>query len=222
MLPSLVAEELRASLTSFLGTTFALADEDVRAELERFIGDEEQGVFRGPFVRLRLPSRPAQDGWQNQLGFVPRGFPPHRHQAEAWRRLSSLHRPPQPTLVTTGTGSGKTESFLVPLLDHCWRNSHVRGIKALVLYPMNALANDQARRIAALVHDHPDELGGVRVGLYTGDSPDSSAMSEGSVIGNRYELRSNPPDILLTNYKMLDMLLLRSEDRPLFEGAGHS
>jgi ATP-dependent helicase YprA (DUF1998 family) len=222
MLPSLVAEELRVSLTSFLGTTFALADEDVRAELERFIGDEEHGVFRGPFVRLRLPFRPAQDGWQDRLGFVPHGFTPHRHQAEAWERLSSLHHPPQPTLVTTGTGSGKTESFLVPLLDHCRRNSHVRGIKALVLYPMNALANDQARRIAGLVHDHPDELGGVRVGLYTGDSPDSSAMSEGSVIGNRYELRSNPPDILLTNYKMLDMLLLRSEDRPLFEGAGHS
>ena len=59
MLPSLVAEELRASLTSFLGTTFALADEDVRAELERFIADEEHGVFRGPFVRLRLPFRPA-------------------------------------------------------------------------------------------------------------------------------------------------------------------
>ncbi|MCZ2859984.1 DEAD/DEAH box helicase [Blastococcus sp. VKM Ac-2987] len=218
----MVAEELRASLTSFLGTTFALADEDVRAELERFIADEQHGVFRGPYVRLRLPFRPAQDGWQDQLGFVPHGFTPHRHQAEAWQRLSSLHHPPRPTLVTTGTGSGKTESFLVPLLDHCRRSGHVRGIKAIVLYPMNALANDQARRIAGLVHDHPDELGGVRVGLYTGDSPDSSTMSEGAVIGNRYELRSNPPDILLTNYKMLDMLLLRSEDKALFEGAGQS
>src|SRR3954453_12712730 len=108
MLPSLVAEELRASLTSFLGTTFALADEDVRAELERFIADEEHGVFRGPFVRLRLPFRPAEDGWQDLLGFVPPGFPPPRHQAEAWQRLSSLRPPPQPTLVTTGTGSGKT------------------------------------------------------------------------------------------------------------------
>lgn len=222
MLPSLVAEELRSSLTSFLGTTFALADDDVRAELERFIADEQQGVFRGPYVRLRLPFRPAAPGWRDVLGFVPRDFTPHRHQAQAWERLSSLTGTPQPTLVTTGTGSGKTESFLVPLLDHCRRHSHTRGIKALVLYPMNALANDQARRIAAMVHAHPDELGGMRVGLYTGDSPDTSAMAEDGVIGNRHELRKNPPDILLTNYKMLDMLLLRSEDSALFEGAGQA
>jgi ATP-dependent helicase YprA (DUF1998 family) len=222
MLPSLVAEELRSSLTSFLGTTFALADDDVRAELEQFIADEETGVFRGPFVRLRLPFRPAADGWQELLEFVPPGFTPHRHQAEAWRRLSSRGRVPQPTLVTTGTGSGKTESFLVPILDHCRRNQRVRGIKALVLYPMNALANDQARRVADMIHRHPDQLGGVRVGLYTGDSPGGSTMTADAVIGDRYELRSNPPDILLTNYKMLDMLLLRGEDAPLFEDAGES
>src|SRR4051812_39187509 len=219
MLPSLVAEELRATLTSFLGTTFALADDDVRAELERFIADDEHGVFRGPYVRLRLPFRAAAEGWRDALGFTPAGFVPHRHQAEAWRRLSSQQHVPEPTIVTTGTGSGKTESFLVPLLDHARRNAGVRGIKALVLYPMNALANDQARRIAALVHAHPEELGGVRVGLYTGDSPDTTEMTETDVIGNRYELRNNPPDILLTNYKMLDMLQLRSEDKRLFEGA---
>lgn len=222
MLPSLVADELRTSLTSFLGTTFALADDDVRAELERFIADDAQGVFRGPYVRLRLPFRPAAAGWQDLLDFVPRDFTPHRHQAQAWERLSSLHHTPEPTLVTTGTGSGKTEGFLVPLLDHCQRHHRVRGVKALVLYPMNALANDQARRIAAMVHNHSAQLGGVRVGLYTGDSPDASGMTEGGVIGNRHELRKNPPDILLTNYKMLDMLLLRSEDSPLFEGAGES
>src|ERR1035437_3648942 len=134
MLPSLVVEELRASLTSFLGTTFALVDDDVRAELERFIADEQQGVFRGPYVRLRLPFHEASAGWRDLLGFVPRDFTPHRHQAQAWERLSSLTGTPQPTLVTTGTGSGKTESFLVPLLDHCRRHSSTRGIKALVLW----------------------------------------------------------------------------------------
>ena len=110
MLPSLVAEDLRASLTSFLGTTFALADDDVRAELERFLADPEDGVFRGPFVRLRLPFRPADDAWRQHLDWVPDGFTPHRHQAEAWMRLASRDRMPQPTLVTTGTGSGKTEA----------------------------------------------------------------------------------------------------------------
>ncbi|MGH3528257.1 MAG: DEAD/DEAH box helicase, partial [Pseudonocardiaceae bacterium] len=223
MLPSLVAEDLRASLTSFLGTTFALGDDDVRAELERFVADPEHGVFRGPFVCLRLPFRPADDEWRAHLDWSPRGFRPYRHQAQAWVRLASRDKVPRPTLVTTGTGSGKTESFLVPLLDHCRRQRRAgqRGIKALVLYPMNALANDQARRVAKLIHQH-QELGGVTVGLYTGDSDGGVAMTETSVIGDKYAMRRNPPDILLTNYKMLDMLLLRSEDTPLFANAGES
>ena len=221
MLPSLVAEDLRASLTSFLGTTFALGDDDVRAELERFVGDPQHGVFRGPFVRLRLPFRPAGDGWRAALDWSPRGFRPHRHQADAWMRLASRDRIPEPTLVTTGTGSGKTESFLIPLLEHCRRQRRAgqRGIKALVLYPMNALANDQARRIAKLVHEHVDELGPLTVGLYTGDSGGGIEMTATGVIGDRHVLRKSPPDILLTNYKMLDMMLLRSEDTSLFAGA---
>ncbi|MCA1673609.1 MAG: DEAD/DEAH box helicase, partial [Actinobacteria bacterium] len=115
------------------------------------------------------------------------------------------------------------ESFLVPLLEHCARQRRVgqQGIKALVLYPMNALANDQARRAATLVHQHK-ELTGVTVGLYTGDSDGGVGMSATSVIGDRYAMRRSPPDILLTNYKMLDMLLLRSEDTPMFANAAES
>lgn len=224
MLPSLVAEDLRNSLTSFLGTTFALADDDVRAELERFIGNPHDGVFRGPYVRLRTPFRPADDTWRDHLDWAPTDFHPHKHQADAWMRLGSRDRLPKPTLVTTGTGSGKTESFLIPLLEHC-RRERLRGrhgIKALVLYPMNALANDQARRIARLAHEHGDELGGVTVGLYTGDSGSADAMTETSVIESKHAMRQSPPDVLLTNYKMLDMLLLRSEDAPLFAHAGES
>jgi DEAD/DEAH box helicase domain-containing protein len=81
---------------------------------------------------------------------------PHQHQATAFERLA---RPAvvrrQPTLVTTGTGSGKTECFLYPILDHCARHAGSPGepgVKALILYPMNALASDQAGRIAELIH----------------------------------------------------------------------
>jgi ATP-dependent helicase YprA (DUF1998 family) len=87
---------------------------------------------------------------------------------------------------------------------------------------MNALANDQAQRIAKLVHDHRDELGGVNIGLYTGDSGTGTTMTETTVIEDRHAMRKNPPDVIFTNYKMLDMLLLRSEDQPLFRGAGDS
>ena len=222
MLPSLVAEDLQDSLTSFLGTTFALADDDVRTELERFIADPDDGVFRGPYVRLRTPFRPADDPWSSYLGWTPKDFRPHKHQAQAWMRLSSKDALPEPTLVTTGTGSGKTETFLIPLLEHCRRHQNQPGIKALVLYPMNALANDQARRIAKLVHDHRDQLGDITVGLYTGDSGSNTAMTPTTVVEDKHHMRQSPPDILLTNYKMLDMLLLRSEDTPLFRHAGES
>ncbi|MCB1637104.1 MAG: DEAD/DEAH box helicase, partial [Xanthomonadales bacterium] len=97
------------------------------------------------------------------------------------------------------------------------------GIKALVIYPMNALATDQARRIAELVASVP-AFAGLRVGLYVGGNTGNSASNSGegmvmtphAVITDRATLRKHPPDILLTNYKMLDYLMLRPMDRELW------
>jgi ATP-dependent helicase YprA (DUF1998 family) len=213
MLPSLIEGELRAALSEYLGTTFALADDDVRERLEAFLTDPADGIFRGPYVRLRLPFQQGEHGWQDTLDWAPPAFRPYRHQARAFHRLSSKHDRPSPILVTTGTGSGKTESFLIPVLDHCRRARAAgqQGIKALVLYPMNALANDQARRISAMIDENAAELGGVTWGLYTGDTTQQ-----------RRELRDNPPDVLLTNYKMLDFLLLRPEDASLWSASRDS
>ncbi|MGH3623088.1 MAG: hypothetical protein ACRDQ5_15050, partial [Sciscionella sp.] len=94
MLPSLIADELRAALASYLGTTFALADDDVRERLEAFLTEPTEGIFRGPYVRLRLPFQAARDGWRDALDWAPAGFRPYRHQAEAFRRLSSKHHRP--------------------------------------------------------------------------------------------------------------------------------
>ncbi|MFN8075130.1 MAG: DEAD/DEAH box helicase [Kineosporiaceae bacterium] len=223
MYPSLVAEDLRATLSEFLGATFALSDDDVRAELRRFLEHPTAGIFRGPFVRVRLPFRAADPAWRDHLEWAPTGFVPHRHQARAFARLDSRAGRPRPTLVTTGTGSGKTESFLLPVLDHARRHRAAgrRGLTAVLLYPMNALANDQARRLARLIHDEP-ALRGITAGLYTGDDGGSPTMTEDALIGDRHALRADPPDILLTNYKMLDYLLLRSDDNPLWAGAADS
>ncbi len=224
MLPSLISGELQRALREYLGTTFALADDDVRERLEAFLTDSADGIFRGPYVRLRLPFETADAGWQETLDWVPAGFKPYRHQAEAFRRLSSKHGRPVPTLVTTGTGSGKTESFLIPLLDHCRRArlAGQTGVKALLLYPMNALANDQARRIAAMIHENAAELGGLTAALYTGDSGTQNRMTAESLIEHRREIRDNPPDILLTNYKMLDFMLLRPEDAGVWSESAES
>ena len=60
---------------------------------------------------------------------------------------------PEPTLLTTGTGSGKTEAFLFPILDYCYKHRHDSGIKVIILYPMNALATDQAKRLAETIYE---------------------------------------------------------------------
>lgn len=224
MFPSLLAHELRDVVTRYLGTTFALADADARRTLEQFLSDRDTGLFRGPFLRTRLPFRGADPDWRAALDWAPDGFRPYRHQSLAFDRLSSKHGTPRPTLVTTGTGSGKTESFLIPLLDHCarLRAEGQAGIKALILYPMNALANDQASRIARIVEHNRERLGGVTAGLFTGDSGENRSMSPTGIIENRETLRAYPPDILLTNYKMLDYMLLRQRDADLWAGAEES
>lgn len=228
LLPSDEAANFRASLVDYLTTTFAFADEEAERELNRLLNDPAAGIFRGPYARLRMPFRPALDGWQELLGWTPE-HRPHAHQAEAWRRLTSRDlgdntAGPHPTLVTTGTGSGKTEAFLYPILDHVMRAKAAGqgGVKALILYPMNALANDQARRIAELISTVP-QLAGVRAALYTGQKgKESSRVTAEMLITSREAIRDEAPDILLTNYKMLDQLLLRREDRGIWRESAES
>lgn len=133
-------------------------------------------------------------------------------------------RRPEPTLVTTGTGSGKTEAFLYPILDHVLRAKRegVEGTKAVILYPMNALANDQAKRLAAILTSNA-ELAGITAGIYTGQQ-DSNRTRVGpdGLINDRQIFREDAPDILLTNYKMLDMLLLRHEDASIWKRSATS
>lgn len=219
MRPTLEARALKESLLQYLSTTYALADEGAREALHRFLGDEANGMFRGPYLRIRTPFALAGPGWGEHLEWRREGWTPYAHQAAAFARLSSANgHVPQPTLVTTGTGSGKTESFLYPVLDHCRREraAGCDGVKAVLLYPMNALATDQAERLNSLLKVHEAELGKVTVGLYIGET---AAVEYERVRTRRSDMQMVPPDILITNYKMLDLLLQRAEDAPLWQGA---
>ncbi|WP_340558030.1 DEAD/DEAH box helicase [Streptomyces sp. GSL17-111] len=226
MRPTLAADQVRASLSQYLATTYALADESTRRALEEFLGDADDGIFRGPYLRVRTPFRAAEGtDWQRHLTWWPRHLTtPHRHQELAWERLSTLHGPARATLITTGTGSGKTESFLVPLLDHCRREREAGrdGVKAVLLYPMNALATDQAHRVGELLDDPADARlrdAGVQAALYVGDRPSEEFKRANPRIAvDRDEIRRVRPDVLITNYKMLDLLLQRPEDQRLWEG----
>jgi ATP-dependent helicase YprA (DUF1998 family) len=227
LLPTLQAQRIRESLVDYLTTTFALTDADARDNLDRFLKDPDSGMFKGPYVRLRLPFRPAEPHWNSHFAWLS-GFRPYGHQTVAWSRLASVvdgqPRRPLPTVVTTGTGSGKTEAFLYPILDHVLRARAAgeTGTKALILYPMNALANDQAARLTKLLTTNP-ALRGVTAALYTGEmGVQRTTVTAQGLITDREVIRDNPPDILLTNYKMLDQLLLRHEDHRLWRASAGS
>lgn len=229
LLPTVQARDLQRGLRDYLTTTFALADADARRALDDFLSDERDGIFKGPYVRMRLPYRSAPRYAAPSLEWQP-PYPPYAHQATAWSRLTTFDLGPDkprplPTLVTTGTGSGKTEAFLYPILDHVLR-AHDRGItgtKALVLYPMNALANDQALRLAKLIADPANGLTGVTAALYTGEEgPQRTKVSDKGLITDHGIVQDTAPDILLTNYKMLDQLLLREKDQDIWRQSAES
>jgi DEAD/DEAH box helicase domain-containing protein len=145
---------------------------------------------------------------------------PFVHQLAAWRHLGAAD--PRSVVVTSGTGSGKTECFLVPILDELARaqeaEGRLRGVRALFLYPLNALINSQRDRLLAW----SEPFGGdVRFSLYKGDTPDSVRKADQVAVPqevlDRKTLRADPPPILVTNSSMLEYMLIRSEDQPIIE-----
>lgn len=215
MIPSVLATQLKQGLKDYIGTTFPISTPGFQGCVQRFL-DMPDMVFHAPYVSVRLPFRVAEAG-QDRFPAVHQPFKPFVHQQRAFDRLSGDDS--VSTLVATGTGSGKTECFLYPILDYCWRHRGEPGIKALIIYPMNALAADQARRIARLIYENSEVRGNVTAGMYVGgrEADASKVMGAESIITDRDMLRQSPPDILLTNYKMLDYLLIRPQDALLWQ-----
>jgi DEAD/DEAH box helicase domain-containing protein len=217
MLPSLLAREIQDGLKHFLTIGFEPSDALFAGVVQRFTDDQSRWL-KGPYVQIGLPFRTGKKS-KKFFGKFDTKFESFAHQELAWNRFAS-DRMAACMLVATGTGSGKTECFLYLVLDHCARarGEGQDGIKALIIYPMNALASDQARRFADTIAQTP-AFKGLRAGLFIGGRQDgrgSMAMTATDVITDRETLRKDPPDILLTNYKMLDYLLIRPRDRQLW------
>ena len=130
----------------------------------------------------------------------------HQHQRDAILKAKEGRS----YLLTTGTGSGKSLAYIVPIVDHVLRTGSGRGIQAIVVYPMNALANSQNEELGKFINrGYPEGERLVRFARYTGQERGDA----------RDAIRADPPDILLTNYMMLELLLTRSEDRELVRAA---
>ena len=169
----------------------------------------------------------------------------HEHQAQAVRNVCADGKS---LVVCSGTGSGKTESFLIPLVDHLVRENEAGslgpGVRAMILYPMNALVNDQIRRLRGVLRFAPE----IRFGKFTGETENDVRIRQGltenadgfenqfsqataangarlgfddeAVLPNevttRRRWRDSPAHILVTNYAMLERLLLQPQDNCLF------
>lgn len=220
MIPMVMARHVREGLVDYLDTTYPMVNAPFRGSVERLAGDHG-GLSLDPFISIKLPFRTGSRADFPFTQCLHPQYDPYLHQLEAFRRIGSGAS----TLVATGTGSGKTECFLYPILDYCYRQRRLgnTGIKAILVYPMNALAADQAKRIAETIHGSPELRNNVTAGMYVGKSAmdedtASTVMGEHAIISDHKALRRNPPDILLTNYKMLDYLLIRPQDSQLWDG----
>lgn len=220
MQPLIVAEQTRQGIADFLAATFPATTPGFEDLMARFLA-EPGNLAKGPYVTIGLPFR-KQTGGKKAFEWLSDNFIPHAHQSRAFTRLAG--ETAVSTLVATGTGSGKTECFLYPALEHCrqMRKAGRRGIKVILIYPMNALATDQANRLAKEIVTRP-ELAGITAGLYVGEEASEPSTTVRHIEGDRYtviterdRIREEPPDILLTNYKMLDILLMRARDAVLW------
>ncbi|CAM3098707.1 DEAD/DEAH box helicase [Skermania piniformis] len=234
--PLVAARQIEASYKRYLKTLLAPRDPAMAAAFDGVV-DETTALVKGPLLELTPPYEPScsvrglvEDGVLHprmlEIGAAV-DRPLYRHQEQAIRKVVAGRN----LVVSTGTGSGKTESFLYPILDSLLRESAAGtlgpGVRALLLYPMNALANDQLARLREVLAPLPE----ITFGRYTGETKERTRDAEAlfrqthrdlSPLPNemisRDQMRAAPPHLLLTNYAMLEYLLLRPADIDLFDG----
>jgi len=209
--PITVVDQVLDEYRSYLSTEFRASDKALRQALDDAL-DEPGFLSQEPFFQAHRPFKSGAR-W-DALGLEPelarvmeaRAGVPHAylHQSRAISRLLA-GSDAGPVVVTTGTGSGKTECFLLPVIQNAIEDARCfpkkSGLTAILVYPMNALANDQQERIDDFLKKTGHTY--VKVARY-----DRSTKQQ-----EREELRRNPPHILLTNYMMLEYLLVRPADR---------
>jgi len=257
--PITYTEKIVRSFLKYQLTAYPFSDQRLYGQMRELLNMNrvrQTPLLQGPYVSL---SRSFKQGASVKELIEERIFHPHMrqiipdeietvygHQEQAFR---SIHAK-QTTLVSTGTGSGKTESFLYPIISKCleFRDEDKRNsVSAVIVYPMNALAEDQLERLRGLLAGS-----GITFGMYVGKTPEKESKvtgfrlpqgsSRADYLAKLKQLREkgsaetiHPPEevcaretmripgqqprILLTNVKQLELLLTRGRDVELFENA---
>ena len=242
--PIRTTQAITESYLNYLSTTFRLRDIELQRQFDEVLRIPGKFV-KGPILEATPPFEAEstiesliQEGVLSPrfraLRSEKRGGPLYdkncrlyKHQEEAIRKAVLDNRN---IVVATGTGSGKTEAFLVPIFNHLFQEEASGGlgpgVRALLLYPMNALANDQMGRMRDLLKNYPP----ITFGRYTGETErrEREAVKKyrkmfqrdpyPNELVSREQMWKAPPHILLTNYAMLEYLLLRPDDHVFFDG----
>lgn len=239
------SENIKNAYIDYIATTFHFADKRYD-DLFRTALSADGAVAKGPFLDVsgsyetgkslreliadgvvsplfgELESCPESDKE------LPVERPLYLHQQKAVERAAMGSN----LVVTTGTGSGKTECFLIPVINELLREKESgtlqnHGMRTLIVYPMNALANDQLKRLRGILSGYPE----ITFGVYNGSTEEKDSSGKAkyqSTFGkaplpneilSREKMRTTPPHILITNYSMLEHTLLRPEDDYIFSGA---
>lgn len=257
--PAKSSKKIKESFIDYITTALNFpidGDEDVVSFGKKFRSELDKIICKGPyvdintnFVKGKTINELIEEGMLSPLfadieknkpqtkkykKSIVLDRPLYSHQEQSIRLLNNKRN----IVVTSGTGSGKTECFLYPLINSLLREKEAGtlsrpGVRAILIYPMNALANDQMKRLRNLLMKYPE----IRFGVFNGDTPYSGDRKSWfhdlhkneSVEELRWplpnepltreEMIKNPPHILCTNYAMLEYMLLTPNRGAVFAGS---
>lgn len=244
--PIEASKNLKSGFIDYITTTFHITDPVYKAALRTELS-RDGFLTKGPYLDMNGSYKAGRSLRElMDLGLVSRRFetlepveekerelkierPLYLHQEKALLKADAGNN----LIVTTGTGSGKTECFLLPILQTLLAEEDAgtlgNGVRAILIYPMNALANDQMKRMRAIMKGHPQ----ITFGIYTGNTEQTERKARAKFHENygrdavilenelisREQMRETPPHILITNYSMLEYMMLRPKDDKVFSGA---
>lgn len=201
-----------------------------------FPPDKTATELQSPSLSARDPERPLHPRTVKLLAAAGIDYPLYRHQVETVRHAAAG----KTVILSAGTGSGKTESFLIPVIDRLFWDHELGlddisqpGIRAMIIYPLNALVNNQVERILELLRDETDltfafytsrlkesrkEAEKQYLNLGRDVPPDCQIIDRKSLrgLGDAGKSRQGPPHILVTNFSMLEYMLIRPLDHSIF------
>ncbi len=205
--------EIISDYATYISSFLKIADPKIREVVE---GELKQGkLWPEPLLQFNpsfemfggLDDLVKEGTLHSDIRDIFKGYSLYRHQVDAIK----LGTTDKDFIVTSGTGSGKSLTYIGTIFHHLLSHPDSRGVTAVVVYPMNALINSQFDEFKRYRKNYEEATGRefpISFGQYTGQEKEDE----------RAKMRETPPQILLTNYMMLELLLTRIRERSIRDG----